>query len=156
MKIYKMKHISSVVCSIFLVCMMLVSCNGEHTNKSLVTVTDMLGDSITIPKNPQRVACVSRTTYDLLVAFGLGDKIDGAYKYIYDNPWINVIHPNSKNEYRYEYEENYETFLTRNVDLVFAPEKYIADSLKAKGINALCISLYGNPTYDDYLYFFTD
>lgn len=133
-----------------------ISCKNQSREDNLVTITDMLGDTITIPKNPKRVACVSRTTYDLLVAFGLSDKIDGAYKNLYENPWLDIIYPNSKNEYRYEYEENYETFLTRKVDLVFAPEKYIADNLKLHGINALCISLYGNPTYDDYLFFFAD
>ena len=133
-----------------------ISCKHNIQNDNLITIIDMLGDSITIPKNPKRVACISRTTYDLLIAFGLSDKVDGAYKNIYDNPWLEIIHPNSKNEYRYEYEENYETFLTRKIDLVFAPEKYIADNLKSHGINAVCISLYGNPTYDDYLYFFVD
>ena len=156
MVFYKMKYAVSSICSIFLLFALLISCNRVDTSNNLVTVTDMLGTSISIPKNPQKVACVSRTTYDLLVAFGLGDKIDGAYKHIYDNPWVSIIHPNSKNEYRYEYEENYETFLTRQVDLVFAPEKYIADNLRSKGINALCVSLYGNPTYDDYLFYFAD
>ena len=132
------------------------SCDRKVTSDNIVAITDMVGDTITIGKNPKKVACISRTTYDLLVAFELGDKIDGAYKNIYDNPWIDVIYPNQKNEYRYEYEENYETFLTRNIDLVFAPEKYIADNLRSKGINAICISLYGNPTYDDYLFFFAD
>ncbi|MBR3288581.1 MAG: ABC transporter substrate-binding protein [Lachnospiraceae bacterium] len=146
------------LCSILTLIIIIIStsCKYQVQNNNLVTITDMLGDTITIPKNPQRVACVSRTTYDLLVAFGLSDKIDGAYKNIYDNPWLETVYPNSKNEYRYEYEENYETFLTRKIDLVFAPEKYISDNLKAHGINSLCISLYGNPTYDDYLFFFAD
>ena len=130
--------------------------NKNIINENYVTITDMVGDTITVCKNPKRVACVSRTTYDLLVAFGLSENIDGAYKNIYDNPWIDLINNNAKNEYRYEYEENYETFLRRNIDLVFAPEKYISDNLKSKGINSLCISLYGNPTYDDYLFFFAD
>lgn len=134
----------------------LASCGVVNNEIEIVTVKDMLGDSITIKKNPDKVACVSRTTYDLLVAFGLGDKIDGAYKTIYDNPWLEYIYPNSKNEYRYEYVESYETFYSRNIDLVFAPEKYISDNLKEHGINALCVSLYGNPTFDNYVYFFAD
>ena len=150
------KRICLVIICILVYSFSFIACSQKITNEDLIEITDMLGETITIPKNPKKVACVSRTTYDLLVAFGLGDKIDGAYKNIYNNPWIDVIYPNSKNEYRYEYEENYETFLTRKVDLVFAPEKYIADNLKAKGINAINISLYGNPTYDDYLFFFAD
>lgn len=129
---------------------------SENNEPSTITVTDMLGDSITIEKNPKKVACVSRTTYDLLVAFGLGDKVDGAYTTIYDNPWTEVMYPQSKGEYRYAYEENYETFMARGVDLVFAPEKYIADGLKEHGINALCVSLYGNPSFDDYVHFFSN
>ena len=135
----------------------LTACTIETNNKDeKITVTDMLGDSIEMNKNPSKVACASRTTYDLLVAFGLGDKVDGAYYAIYDNPWTEVIYPASKNEYRYQYEESYETFIARGVDLVFAPEKYISDGLKEHGINALCVSLYGNPTFDNYVYFFAD
>lgn len=134
----------------------LASCGSKENEINTITVTDMLGDSITIEKNPEKVACVSRTTYDLLVAFGLGDKIDGAYTSIYDNPWTEVIYPKSKNEYRYAYEESYETFISRDVDLVFAPEKYISDGLKEHGINSLCVSLYGNPTFDEYVHFFSN
>ena len=147
-----------IIVKLLLLCVLILcgSCSKNASNNKYILITDMLGDTIKISKNPKKVACVSRTTYDLLVAFGLLDKIDGAYKNIYDNPWVGVVNKNAKNEYRYEYEESYETFLSRNVDLVFAPEKYIADNLKSKGINALCISLYGKPTYDEYVYFFAD
>lgn len=147
-----------IIVKLLLLCVLILcgSCSKNASNNKYILITDMLGDTIKISKNPKKVACVSRTTYDLLVAFGLSDKIDGAYKNIYDNPWVGVVNKNAKNEYRYEYEESYETFLSRNVDLVFAPEKYIADNLKSKGINALCISLYGQPTYDEYVYFFAD
>ena len=134
---------------------LLASCGTQEVNET-ITVTDMLGDSITIEKNPDKVACVSRTTYDLLVAFGLGGKVDGAYDAIYNNPWTEVFYPQSKNEYKYNYNESYETFITRDVDLVFAPEKYISDGLKEHGVNALCVSLYGNPTFDNYVYYFAD
>lgn len=134
----------------------LSACTSYKTSSKTIIVTDMLGNSVKINKNLKKVACVSRTTYDLLIAFGLGDYIDGAYKYIYDNPWVEYIYPNAKNQYRYNYEENFETFLSRGVDLVFAPEKYICDYLKQHGINALCICLYGNSSFDNYVYFFAD
>ena len=108
---YRNKVYLSIICFIVITFMLLISCNKIKERTDVVTVQDMLGDSITIPKNPKKVACISRTTYDLLVAFGLGDRIDGAYKNIYDNPWIDIINTNAHNEYRYEYEENYETFL---------------------------------------------
>lgn len=121
-----------------------------------ITITDTLGETITVGKNPSKVACVSRTTYDLLIGFGLGDKVDGAYKTIYDNPWTEFIYPQSKSEYRYEYNESYETFISRGIDLVFAPEKYIADGLKEHDIKAINVSLYGKPTFDNYVFAFAD
>jgi iron complex transport system substrate-binding protein len=141
---------------VVLASLVLSGCSGSSSNSDTISITDMLGETIEIKKNPSKVACVSRTTYDLLIAFGLGDKIDGAYKSIYSNPWVETIYPQSKNEYRYKYEEGYETFLSRGVDLVFAPEKYIADGLKEHGIKALNVSLYGNPSFDNYVYFFAD
>ena len=61
-----------------------------------ITVIDMLGEKVQVKKNPEHVACVSRTTYDLLVAFGLGDRIDGAYKPILDNEWTSACILNRK------------------------------------------------------------
>ena len=128
---------------------------ANNTNKQdeKISVTDMLGNTIEITKNPKKVACISRTTYDLLVAYGLGDKIDGAYSGTLNNEWVKVIYPEAENHYVYSYENSYELFMERGVDLVFAPEKYIADDLNEHGIPALCVSLYGNPTFDNYVTF---
>ena len=104
-------------------------CSNKGEKQEQISVTDMVGTTITINKNPKKVACVSRTTYDLLVAYGLGDKIDGAYKGTLNNDWVPLIYPESKNHYVYEYQNSSELFLSRGVDLVFAPEKYIADDI---------------------------
>ncbi len=132
----------------------LIGCVKSNDKK--ITVVDIVGDKTTIKKNPTKIAAVSRTTYDLLVAFGLGDKIDGAYKGTLKNSWLNHIYPKSKEHFQYGYRDSFETFLKRGVDLVFAPEKYIADDLRAHGINAVCVSLYGNPTFDNYVTFFSN
>lgn len=129
------------------------SLSGNKSEK--ITVTDMLGETVAINKNPKKVACISRTTYDLMVAYGLGDKIDGVYGPILKNKWTSLIYPESKNHYSYGYENSYELFISRGVDLVFAPEKYIADDLKNHGIPALNVSLYGKPTFDNYVTFFS-
>ena len=55
----------------------ITGCSNKGETQETISVTDMLGTTITINKNPKKVACISRTTYDLLVAYGLGDKIDG-------------------------------------------------------------------------------
>ena len=129
----------------------ITGCSNKEEIQEQISVTDMVGTTITINKNPKKVACISRTTYDLLVAYGLGDKIDGAYKGTLNNAWVPLIYPESKNHYVYEYQNSSELFLSRGVDLVLAPEKYIADDLNAHGVPALCVSLYGSPTFDNYV-----
>lgn len=151
-----MKRYLALILCLALLTVNFTACTGSERKDITVTVTDMLGETVKVKKNPAKVACVSRTTYDLLIAFGLGDYIDGAYKTIYDNEWVSAMYPKSAEEYRYDYEESYETYLSRGIELVFAPEKYIADELKEHGITALNVSLYGNPTYDEYVYFFAD
>ena len=130
-------------------------CFNKGNQNEQISVTDMLGETVKITKNPKKVACISRTTYDLMVAYGLGDKIDGVYGPILDNSWTSLIYPGSNKHYSYGYENSYELFMSRGVDLVFAPEKYIADDLKSHGIPALNVSLYGNPTFDNYVTFFS-
>ncbi len=150
-----MKKFLTIVCLVLLF-VTLFGCTDSKDNGTTITVTDMLGETVVVKKNPTKVACVSRTTYDLLIAFGLGDCIDGAYQTIYDNEWVYTMYTQSADEYRYDYEESYETFISRGVDLVFAPEKYIVDGLKEHGVTALNVSLYGNPTFDEYVFFFAD
>ncbi len=143
---------------LFSICLigLLAGCSDNTVAEETIEVTDMLGTTITIKKNPQKVACISRTTYDLLVAYGLGDKIDGAYSGTLNNDWVSVIYPESVNHYVYNYENSYELFMQRGVDLVFAPEKYISDELNDHNIPALCVSLYGNPTFDNYVTFLSE
>ena len=134
----------------------LVGCsNKTNTESDKVTIVDMDGESITIKKNPTKVACC-RSAYDLLIAFGLGDKIDGVDKKVLANPWTAVFYPESKNHYAYEYENSYELYLSRGVDLVFSPEKRITDDLREHGINAITVKLYGNPTFDNEIHTFSN
>lgn|SRR5690554_100056 len=131
----------------------LVSCVDEEALlETTVDVVDFVGDTVTVPKNPQKVAVVARSAVDMLVAFGLGDKLDGVYKTIFDNPWASYLYPNIETYYSYEYNENYETFYSRGVDLIIAPEKYIAEDLRSKGLNAITVSQYGTPTYEEVLF----
>jgi iron complex transport system substrate-binding protein len=134
----------------------LTSCGDGDDGDEEITVTDMLGETQVIKKNPTKVACASRTTYDLLVAFGLGDCIDGVYYSLLENEWSGVFDEDAGDRYSLVYEESYETYIARGVELVFSPEKYITDGLREHGIAALNVSLYGNPNFDGYVYFFAD
>ncbi len=133
----------------------MTSCRSSNQGDKVI-VKDMLGNEIEVKKNPKKVACVSRTTYDLLIAFGLSDYIDGVYSTLLENEWAEVFDSRSSSRYSLAYEESYETFISRGVDLVFAPEGYIANNLNEHGVPALCVSLYGNPDYSNYVYFFAD
>ena len=90
----------------------ITGCSNKGETQETISVTDMVGTTITINKNPKKVACISRTTYDLLVAYGLGDKIDGAYKGTLNNDWVPLIYPESKNHYVYEYNNSSELLLS--------------------------------------------
>ena len=156
MKVFN-KIISFVLAMTFLVSMALSfsSCDDENENET-VTIVDMLGETHEIKKNPTKVACASRTTYDLLVAFGLGDCIDGAYYSLLENEWSDVFDKDADSRYSLAYNESYETYISRGVELVFSPEKYITDGLIDHGITAVNVSLYGNPSFDEYVYYFAD
>lgn len=117
-----------------------------------ITVTDMVGDSVTMKVNPTNVAVIARAAADMMIGFGLGDYVDGMYYSILDNPWVTVLYPAASNFHSYDYDESAELFLSREVDLVFAPEKHIAEKLRNAGVNAITVSLYGTPNYDSYLY----
>lgn len=131
----------------------LTSCiSKDKTIIETVEVIDFVGDIVSVPKNPKKVAVVARSAVDMLVAFGLGENIDGVYKTIFDNPWAEYLYPDLNNYYSYEYNENYETFYERKIDLIIAPEKYIAEELRSKGLNAITVSQYGTPTYEEVLF----
>ena len=152
----KTVSIMLVMVIVFAVCAILPACDFLEDETEMVTVTDMLGETVTVKKNPQKVACASRTTYDLLIAFGLGDCIDGVYYSLLENEWASVFDKDAESRYSLEYQESYESYMLRGVDVVFAPEKYIADGLKEHGIKALNVSLYGTPDFSGYVYFFAD
>lgn len=153
------KIISTVIVGVLFVSTVFtaVACNYDSSaTNDTVTVVDMLGEKVTVKKNPKKVACASRTTYDLLIAFGVADSIDGVYYSLLENEWASVFDSKASERYSLAYEESYETYLSRGVDIVFAPEKHIADGLKEHGVKALNVSLYGNPDFSEYVYFFAD
>ena len=75
----------------FTMAISVVGCGNTNNDDETVTVTDMLGEQVTVKKNPKKVACASRTTYDLLIAFGVADSIDGVYYSLLNNEWSSVF-----------------------------------------------------------------
>jgi len=150
-----MKKKVVIVGILFMMVFVLWGCNNVDDSKT-VTVVDMVGDTVEVPKSPQKVAVIARAAADMMIGFGLADSVDGIYYSVLDNPWVEFIYPNIDDFYSYDYNESAELFLSREVDLILAPEQYIAEGLRDSGLNAITVSLYGNPNYDDYMFYLAD
>ncbi len=148
--------IKKMVLSVFVVVVLLLSSCSTTEQVEKIEVVDMVGDTVEVPLNPSNVAVIARAAGDMMIGFGLGDKVDGMYYSILDNPWVQTLYPESENYHSYDYNESAELFLSRGVDLVLAPEQYIAEGLRESGVNAITVSLYGSPDYGEYLYYLAD
>lgn len=141
-----------LVLSVFI----MVGCDSQNEVDETITVVDMVGDEVTLKTNPKIVAVIARAAADMMIGFGLGEYVDGMYQSILDNSWTSVLYPEVSNFHSYDYNESAELFLSRGVDLVLAPEKYIAEGLRENGVNAITVSLYGNPRYEVVLFKIAD
>jgi iron complex transport system substrate-binding protein len=133
-----------------------IACNNNKKDSKTVSITDMAGDVVEVPENPERVAVLARSAVDMIVAFGLGEKITGIYYTVFDNEWAALLYPAIDSYYKYDYDTTIETYLTHKVELVFCPEQYLAENLREHGIPAVTVSQYGNPNYDNYVFYFAD
>ena len=146
------------IISIIMICLLgigLSSCSN-NSNGDKILVTDMSGAEVYVPKDPKKVAAVSPSTGDLMVAFGLGDILDGTYYSVINNPWVEEIYPASSDFYGYDYDLSVETFIERGVDLIFIPEPATAKNLRNHGLNALCIRQFAETGYGDYVFYFSN
>ena len=146
-----------VICFVMLAqVFVFTACNRNQQSIRTVTVTDMVGDVVVVPKNPQKVGVLARSAADMLVAFGLGDKITGVFETIFDNEWASIVYPNLSNYASYSYQTTFETYLEHGVEMIFAPEQHYAQNFREHSIPSVTVSQYGNPTYDDYVFYFAD
>lgn len=129
-------------------------CNKANTDQNAtVTVVDMEGKEIVIPKSVHKVACISQSATDLMIAFGLGEKIIGTYRSFTYNKWAEVLYPNSANYKAYSYSVSAEELLNDGVDLVIIQDTENADSFRNAGIPVVAVHQY-SPTgaFDDEVY----
>ena len=149
-----MKKILSLLICLISISLMSSCDTNDHSNEILIT--DMSGAEVWVPKNPKKVAAVSPSTGDLMIAFGLGDVLDGTYYSVMDNPWAEVIYTKSKDLFGYDYDNSVETFIERGVDLIFIPEPATAQNLREHGLNALCVRQFAEDGYGDYVFAFSE
>ena len=115
-----------------------------------ITITDMGGDEVTLPKTIERVVSTSDPCSDMLVAFGQSDKLIGAYFRALNNPWFKEFCPNFDNIVSFDsYEPEAESLIELGTDIIFVPSRERAIALREKGICAVTIRYY---TPDEMIY----
>lgn len=121
--------------------------DAENTNNETaeITIVDMGNDAVILPKEIRRVVSTSDPCTDMLVAFGLGDRLIGGYFRALENPWFEVFCPKAADMVRFDsYEPEVEALIEINTDLIFVPSRERAAALREKGICAVTIRYY-NP-----------
>lgn len=153
------KRVAILFASVLLIVMAfatvsLTGCSEKETDT--ISIKDMSGVIVEIPRHPKKVAAVSPSTGELMIAFGLGEILDGTYFSTLDNPWATEIYPEATEFYGYDYDNSVETFVMRGVDLIFIPEPATAQMLREHGLNALCVRQFAEEGYDDYVFYFSE
>ncbi|WP_406615373.1 ABC transporter substrate-binding protein [Mycoplasmopsis hyopharyngis] len=145
------KTISLFISSLFL-SLPLISSSCWFSNKatSKFVLQDMSQNPVSIYKKPEKIACQSRSAFDMLLAFGLKDKIDGIYNKTLGNKWLTTFFKDEiKNYYPYSYNETIETYFSRKVDLVIVFEESIKKNLLDKKIDAITINQYDQGKFNE-------
>ncbi len=133
--------------------LMLTGCSNNGTKEETIKVVDMEGTEVIVPKNVKRVAAISQSATDLMIAFGLGDKITGTYRSFTYNAWVNELYPSAANYKAYSYSVTAEELLNDNIDLVIIQDTENAQVFRNAGIPVIAVHQY-SPTgaFDDEVY----
>ena len=127
--------------------------NKEQPKEATVTITDMEGKEVTISKDVKKVACISQSATDLMISFGLGDKITGTYRSFTYNKWAEELYPKAKDFKAYSYSVAAEELVNDGIDLVIIQDTENADAFRNAGIPVVAVHQY-SPTgaFDDEVY----
>lgn len=135
--------------------MSLTACGGTGgpADADAITVIDMEGTEVAIPGEVNRVACISPSATDLMLAFGLGDKIVGTYRSFLYNPWAAVLAPETANYKSYSYSVSAEELLADGVELVILQDTENIEALRNAGIPVVAVHQYARDgVFDDEVY----
>lgn len=148
------KGITMVLCfAFFIFCTVLFSSCNKWKDGDTITVVDMEGTEVTIPQNVSKVACISPSATDLMIAFGLGDKIVGTYRSFLYNPWVTVIYPKAVDYKAYSYSVSAEELLADGIELVIIQDTENAEAFRNAGIPVVAVHQYSpTGTFDDEVY----
>ncbi len=148
-----MKRILSILLAVFMTVGVFCFTGCNNKNDGEIKVIDMEGTEVVIPKNVQKVACISQSATDLMIAFGLGDKIVGTYRSFTYNPWAAEIYPQAANFKGYSYSVSAEELLADGIELVIIQDTENAEAFRNAGIPVVAVHQY-SPTgaFDDEVY----
>lgn len=128
-----------ILLAIGVVC--LAGCNDTRTSET-IKVIDMEGTEVEISKNISHVACISQSATDLMISFGLGNKITGTYRSFTYNPWTTVLYPNASNFKSYSYSVTAEELVADGIDLVIIQDTENAQAFRNAGIPVVAVHQY--------------
>ena len=127
--------------------------NNTQPSDDKVTIIDMEGKTVTVSRDVKKVACISQSATDLMIAFGLGNKIAGTYRSFTYNKWAAELYPNASNYKAYSYSVSAEELLADGIDLVIIQDTENADAFRNAGIPVIAVHQYSpNGAFDEEVY----
>lgn len=136
-----------------LTCVALVGCGNNEPQSNTITITDMEGTEVIVPKDVKKVAAISQSATDMMIAFGVGDKIAGTYRSFTYNTWVKELYPTATEFKAYSYSVSAEELLKDGIDLVIIQDTETAPALRKAGLPVIGVHQY-SPTgaFDDEVY----
>lgn len=135
-----MKKIIAIVLLIVISC----SCSSKTITSKAKYIIDMEGTKVEIPNKIERVACISQPATDLMIAFGLGEKIHGTYRSFMYNTWVPILYPYSKNYKSYSYSVSAEELINDKIDLVLIQDSENIEALRKTNIPIIAVHQFTN------------
>lgn len=137
-----MKRVLYILLSVFALLAGCSSAPSQEENQTVI-ITDMGGVEVAIPRNIERVVCVSNPGMDMMLALGAGNTLIGAHKSVIDNPWAKEFLPdNSGLTLLDSYAPEAEALIAMDADVVFLTSEEPCEALHEKGVCAVCLRFY--------------
>ena len=125
-------------------------CNNKIIKGNYKYVVDMEGTKVEIPNKIERVACISQSATDLMIAFGLGEKIYGTYRSFMYNTWAPILYPYAKNYKSYSYSVSAEELINDKIDLILIQDTENIEALRKTNIPVIAVHQFTNDEeFDD-------
>ena len=141
------------IIAISLLIIMCFGCANKTIKNNNIYVIDMEGSKVEIPNKIERVACISQSATDLMIAFGLGEKIYGTYRSFMYNTWVPILYPYANNYKLYSYSVSAEELINDKIDLVLIQDTENIEALRKTNIPIIAVHQFTNDDeFDDEVY----